>query len=266
MFQWRADVVPSASNGSYIGIAGEALIWQLSRVQIGWRSENYRVLAGLIDDPWVFSQNASWGNRNLGLGVAENSQALNRADTGIAFQYQRDRFLLQLRMVSGEGELYQERNNGFNTQLFGRFLLRDWLAVDIFAQEGSRGFTSVEEHRIGGRISSSAPIGYGLELIKGWGVQGDASLQPLLLSSWVRVQPQAGLSGFLRVDGTVYEEPYRIEGLGGIGWSFSQQAQVYINTRQTYSMNGGYMATAAQKWQQAYFIQFQIQYQQGWSQ
>ncbi|MEC7987076.1 MAG: hypothetical protein VX278_18045 [Myxococcota bacterium] len=265
MFQWRADVIPSAADGSYIGIAGEAMVWQLNRVQIGWNGQNFMVLAGLIDDPWVFSQNATWGNRNLGLGVAENNGMLNRADTGVAFQYQRNRFLMQFRMVSGEGELYQERNTGFNSQFFGRFNIDDNHAVDVMAQEGSRGFSSAQEHRIGARISSSGVLGYGLEVLKGWGLQGDSSLHPLVFSSWVRHQPAKGWSGLLRMDGILYEEPYRIDGLLGAGWSFSRSAQLYLHTLQSYSFDGGYQATDAQRWQQTYFLQFQVQYQRGWT-
>ena len=252
----RADMIRSASDGSYIGIDGESLVWRIHRAQFGWQQDEWLFQAGVIDDLWVFSQNEAWFHRNVYMGTAESVGLMDRSDIGIMGQFHNDRFSFRIRLSSGEGVLYQERNNGFNSQVqaaarFGPH------TVSVFGQEGSRGWASTREHRLGVRFSSKHKMGYGAELLKAWGVQANGELQVLTASTWFRTLPQKGFWGYIRADVVAYDEPALIRGLTGLAWGLDSNLHLLMGTRQEYFLQGGYQATSSQRWQQEYFLQLQ---------
>ena len=193
--QTRIDGIRSAFDGSLYRYR-----WRKYRLDVepsnnfGWSNGNIVLYGGLTDDLWVYGQNESWRHRNQIIGMSENYGLMSRADIGFSGRYQRDNWSLQIRMASGEGEKYQERNLGLNTQIQATVSL---LGQDIvlFGQEGSRGFAMAPEHRLAMRITSQHDVGYGVEVMKAWGVQGDASLDPIGASIWLRIRPKEGLWG-----------------------------------------------------------------------
>ena len=157
-------------------------------------------------------------------------------------------------------ESQQERetfNNGITTQILGavQFGAHE---VSIFGQEGSQGVSSSPSHRVGMRISSSDAFGYGLEVMKSWGVQGDSTLSPLGVSVWLTRRATTGLWGFVRGDLVAYEEPAQANGWLGLGWGLAPFAHIVVATGQQYSWDMGYQSTGTHQWQQSYYIQLQL--------
>ena len=258
--QTRSDGIRSASAGSYIGIEGETMVWAIHRAQAGYRRGNWTVFGGMIDDLWVLRQNDLWGNRNQAFGMAERNGWLSRSDIGMAAQYRNERAYAQVRISTGEGSNFEERNNGITTQMLGAVQFGTH-EVSVFGQEGSQGISSSPAHRVGMRISSSDDLGYGLEVMKSWGVQGDSTLSPLGVSAWFARRPTTGLWGFVRGDLVAYEEPAQANGWLGLGWGLAPFAHIVLATGQQYSWDMGYQSTGTQQWQQSYYIQLQLEQQ-----
>ena len=262
--QTRIDGIRSASDGSYIGIDGETIVWTLNRAQFGWSNGKIVLYGGMTDDLWVYGQNESWLHRNQFLGMSETYGLMSRADIGFSGRYQGRNWSVQMRMASGEGEKYQERNLGLNTQLqasidiFGQEVL-------LFGQEGSRGFGSSPEHRIAMRVTSKESIGYGVEVMKAWGVQGDPSLTPLTASVWLRNKPKEGLWGYLRSDVMSFDAPASASAVVGLGYGFSPNTHLVIGTNHTWVWENGYLSTESQIWSQSYSLQLQYDLQAGFS-
>lgn len=258
--QTRSDGIRSASAGSYIGIEGETMVWAIHRAQAGYRRGSWTVFGGMIDDLWVLRQNDLWGNRNQAFGMAERNGWLSRSDIGMAAQYRNERAYAQVRVSAGEGSNFEERNNGITTQILGAVQLGAH-EVSVFGQEGSQGVSSSPSHRVGMRISSSDAFGYGLEVMKSWGVKGDSTLNPLGVSVWLTRRPTAGLWGFVRGDLVAYEEPAQANGWLGLGWGLAPFAHIVVATGQQYSWDMGYQSTGTHQWQQSYYIQLQLEQQ-----
>ena len=65
------------------------------------RDKGVFVIAGLIDDPWVLSQNLSWGYRGLMTGVAERNRMSERSDVGALVGIERPNYALGIRLTTG---------------------------------------------------------------------------------------------------------------------------------------------------------------------
>ena len=135
----------------------------------------------------------------------------------------------------------------------------------MFGQEGSRGFASAREHRLAMRITSKNDVGYGVEVMKAWGVLGDASLEPLSASFWFRTRPQKGLWGYIRSDVLHYDSPSSLSAMGGVGYGFSPRTHLVFAVNQTWVWDMGYLSTASQTWSQSYYLQLQYDLQTGFS-
>ena len=254
----RTDGIRSASDGSYIGIEGETMVWAIHRAQFGYSQEKWGIYAGIIDDLWVLGQNTAWGNRNQSLGLAERNDWQPRSDVGLGVNYLFDKAYIQLQITTGEGHQYAERNNGFSTQLLCGLRLPQHDLI-VFGQEGSKGSTSAMNHRVGMRFSSSSALHYGLEVIKTWGIGGDSTLAPLGTSLWLAQRAQKGMWGFVRADFIHQNTPSQLEGWMGFAWGFSPALHVVLATEQTYAWNSGYASSGTQQWQQSYYIQLQFE-------
>ena len=262
--QTRIDGIRSAVDGSYIGIDGETIVWTLNRAQFGWSNGNVVLYGGLTDDLWVYGQNESWLHRNQFFGMAESFALMQRSDVGFSGLYQQENWSVQFRMASGEGENYQERNVGFNSQIQATVKVHEH-EITIFGQEGSRGFSAAPEHRVAMRISSKEHLGYGIEMMKAWGVQSDSTLQPWAASLWVRQLPKKGFWGYLRSDFLSYETPSSFATIAGLGYGFSTHMSLVLGTNQRWKWESGYQSAESQNWLQSYYIQLQYDLQSGFA-
>ena len=174
--QTRSDGIRSASAGSYIGFEGETMVWAIHRAQAGYRRGNWTVFGGMTDDLWVLRQNDLWWNRNQAFGMAERNGWLSRSDIGMAAQYRNERAYAQVRFSTGEGSRCRTRN-GITTQVWVQYSLVRMRSLSL--DKKVRRVSSSPSHRVGARISSSGAFGYGLEVMKSWGVQGGLRLARL---------------------------------------------------------------------------------------
>ena len=70
-YEW----VRSSGSGSYIGIDGESLVWQIQLAEMNylWNANDHQIRfsAGINEDFWVKTNNEIWGLRGISWGVAE---------------------------------------------------------------------------------------------------------------------------------------------------------------------------------------------------
>jgi hypothetical protein len=206
--QGRIQVGPFQTGGrnSYIGIGGESTIHRIQMAEMRYRPiDSLRVSVGFVEDFWVESGNRSWGFRDVEATSAEAYGWMERGNSGASAVWSSERLVLAVSMHTGEGAYRRERNAGKNTAVYGRVNLLDkeGLYVEGYAQDGSYGFDSVRNHRVGGRVASTPDGGsyrIGLETLKIWGVQGNAVNTPLLFSLWGSVDATEWLRLLGRVE------------------------------------------------------------------
>ena len=150
-------MVRSSGSGSYIGIDGESLVWQIQLAEMNyvWNAKDHQIRfnAGINEDFWVKTNNEIWGLREISWGVAERQLSQSRADTGMSILYNYKMIQAGVRMSSGEGMRRFERNTGFNTE--GIFAIHSsHLRLELYARDGSAGPSFAPNHRLGGRIST----------------------------------------------------------------------------------------------------------------
>ena len=102
--------------------------------------------------------------------------------------------VLATSLHTGEGAFRRERNQGKSTSFYARvdILKKEKLYLEVYGQDGSFGFGSARNHRVGGRLSSSfrhSTTRVGLEGLKTWGIRGNSAYAPLLLSGWASIDP-----------------------------------------------------------------------------
>lgn len=221
----RVAVVPVRTGGDagYIAIDGESIV---PRVQIAEARGDWTpwgrltVVAGLVDDPWVATGQDLWALRSVGRVLGEDQGWLDRSDLGghLRFRTPRSWAEVSIGLLSGEGWLARERNEGFNlvTMLSGRPLAgladdgADWLVVSAMYRDGSRGQALARDHRLGLRVASDHRlVGGGVEFLRGWGLDGDGTLTPQGISAWARTGSDLPVVGYSRFDSArpVHDDP-----------------------------------------------------------
>ncbi|MEC7948033.1 MAG: hypothetical protein VX265_10725 [Myxococcota bacterium] len=195
--------VRSGGEDSYIGVAGESIVPQIQVAEARYRATGMglTVSAGLVDDPWVSTSNASWDLRATAPGMGESQAWLERSDLGAAAAWTSPDHWATVAgtFTAGEGPARRERNNGQDTA--GLLILRPLanlggepglLELHAYGREGSRGLGLTRDHRAGLRMTHRSPwVAGGAEWLRAWGVGGDARRSPRGLSGWAQVTPKA---------------------------------------------------------------------------
>lgn len=238
--QGRLQVGPFQTGGrnSYIGIGGESTVYRIQMAEMRYRPlDSMRLSVGFVEDFWVESSNRAWGKRDLEATSAEEYGWMDRGNAGASAVYSNERLVFAVSMHTGEGAYRRERNAGKNTSIYGRVNLFDdeRLYVEAYAQDGSYGFDSVRNHRVGGRLASTPESGTyraGFEALKVWGVQGNSVNTPLLLSLWGTVDIMDWLNFSGRVEHLQFNEAATQSILLGIAKPLKPQGNLglYWNT------------------------------------
>ena len=205
MGRFAMNGVRSSGSGSYIGIDGESLVWQIQLAEMNylWQENEHQIRfsGGINEDFWVKTNNEIWSLREISWGVAERQNSQSRADTGMSLLYNYKMIQAGVRMSSGEGMRRFERNTGLNTE--GMFALStSHLRLELYARDGSTGPSFASNHRLGSRISTKiSDVTVAVEGLKNYGIQGDASRTPFYGSAFLLYQPKEfPLWGYGRVD------------------------------------------------------------------
>ena len=193
--------VRSGGRDSYIGVDGESVVPQVQVAEARYRHAplGMSLAAGMVDDPWVTTANASWDLRATGPGVGEAAGWFERSDLGatVAWTSPGRWAGVAASMTTGEGLRRRERNNGQDTTgllvlrpLAGRDGGDTLLEVQALGREGSRGLGYARDHRAGLRLTHRSDwAAGGAEVLRAWGVQGDAVRAPRALSAWAQLTP-----------------------------------------------------------------------------
>jgi hypothetical protein len=203
--------VRSGGTTGYIGVEGEAIVpvLQVAEARIDGRRWGLSAAAGLVDDVWVMSGEQRWNLRPVAPTAVEERRLMDRSDLGgwVAWTAPHDWASVTVSLVSGEGALARERNEG--KDLAGLVSVRPLAGVagapdvelQIYGRDGSRGIGSARNRRAGGRIVvQHAYVGAGAEVMAGWGDGGDPALLPLVSSFWARTGPALPVIAWARVD------------------------------------------------------------------
>lgn len=222
--------VRSGGESGYIGVQGESIV---PRVEVAEASYRHRpwglaVAAGLVDDLWVVPNNTAWSLRSIAPGAAEARGWMARSDLGgvVAWTSPQAWVTAAGALTAGEGLSRRERNG--DQDVTGSLVVRplsggahpDALALSILGRDGSWGLGRVRDHRLGARITGAFPgVGLGVEALQAWGVQGDDTLEPWLLSGWAWARPEDfPLAGYGRLDRVAWTEDTTEQTVGlGLG-------------------------------------------------
>jgi hypothetical protein len=201
----------SGGETGYIGIDGESIVQrlQVAEARLWVAPLGLGLAAGLVDDPWVIPGNNAWDLRAQAPGLAEAEGWLEPSDLGAtaAWTAPQGWASASLSLTSGEGYRRRERNGG--QDLAGSLTLRplvgmdapDALSLQLYARDGSQGLRFARDHRLGARATTALDKGRGgVELLRTWGVAGDAALTPWGMSAFGQVEPTPRALGFARVD------------------------------------------------------------------
>jgi hypothetical protein len=205
------NAVRSSGEEGYLGIDGEAYVpeFRVAEARVDLAGLGLALAAGLVDDPYVMTVQPAWGRRDLLAPLATDQGYLDRSDVGGWLGWTSPRGLLSatLSVTTGEGYTRRERNDGVNVTgvLHLRPVPQEGSSVApelvVLAREGSRGLSSAPDHRVGAAaLLHHRYLVAGAELLVGWGLQGDASRQPLGFSGWVRTADELPLAGAARTD------------------------------------------------------------------
>jgi hypothetical protein len=206
--------VRSGGDTAYVGIAGESIVPRLQVAEARYRARRLglSIAGGLVDDPWVVTGNQAWDLRAVAPGLGEDQGWLDRSDLGLSLAWTSPGAWTTLAVVShsGEGLARRERNNGQNTT--GLVVVRplaglgrggrELLTVQLMGREGSRGLGRARDHRLGARLTHRSDwVAGSAELLRAWGVQGDALREPLGWSTAAQLTPPpAPVVAFARYD------------------------------------------------------------------
>lgn len=203
----RLALIPRRTGGTagYIGVAGESVvpIIQIAEARIDLPTLGLAFAGGMIDDIWLMGTQVAWQFRPFARTMSETHGWLDRADIGgwVSWTSPRNIASVTISLTTGEGLQARERNEGKNTTAV--FTVRPLapvvtndavLEVSAFLRDGSTGALESPEDRYGARITSQHHwIGSGIEVVGGTGLDGDATLQPVGVSGWVRTGPDLAL-------------------------------------------------------------------------
>lgn len=187
--------IQTGGTNSYIGIGGESNVYRIQMAEVRYRPvDSLRLSAGIVEDFWVESGNRAWGLRNIEATSAEEFVWMERGNVGVSATWSTERVVLATSLHTGEGAFRRERNPGKSTSFYARvdILKKEKLYLEVYGQDGSFGFGSARNHRVGGRLSSSfihSTTRVGMEGLKTWGIRGNSAYAPLLLSGWASIDP-----------------------------------------------------------------------------
>lgn len=203
----RLTAVRSTSTDGYAGVDGEAWVAEvdLATAQLLLPEVDVRVSAGLVPDLWSATSEAAWGDGGLWATPGERFGWMDAADLGgsVTWNGWQGRVGAGASLTTGEGANWRERNEGkdlagiVTVAPLGSTMPRG----SVYVRNGSRGLGLARDHRLAGRVDGGTPrLGWGVEVIKAWGVDGDATRSPLGGSAWVQAQPWGPLTGAARLD------------------------------------------------------------------
>lgn len=204
--------IQTGGTNSYIGIGGESNVYRIQLASVQYRPvDSVQLSAGIVEDLWVESGNHTWNYRNIEATATEQLAWMERGNVGVTGVWSSSRFVIAASMHTGEGAFRRERNAGKNTALYARWNMLDagLLSFELYGQDGSYGFGSQPNHRVGVRLSSN-PIerswNVGLSSLKAWGVLGDSAYQPLLTEGWGAVKPVEWMRLLTRIEHTTFNQ------------------------------------------------------------
>ncbi len=239
---------------SYIGVGGESNLYRIQFASVQYRPINgLQLSAGIIEDFWVESGNHIWRFRNVEATATETLGWMDRGNVGMSAVWSRDKLVVAASLHTGEGAYRRERNSGKNTNIYVRWSPLDaaQLSMEFYAQDGSYGFGSQRNHRLGGRISSiseNESWRVGISGLQSWGVRGDGAFTPLLIEGWGSVAPTEWLQLLARIEHISLAEsqalstflgiahPIPTEGSLGIYW------KAWSNSEQWTALSGSDVA------------------------
>lgn len=191
------NAVRAGGETGYVGIDGESVVVRVQVAEARYVAPGIglAVMAGMVDDPWVVPGNDAWQLRAQGPMLAEAQGWLEPADLGgtLAWTSPGDWLSFSATLSGGEGYRRRERNGG--QDLAGALTLRPLSGLDgesdlsvlIYARDGSRGLGAARDHRLGARAAGAVgPVMGGVEAMKAWGLDADASRQPRGGSAFVQ--------------------------------------------------------------------------------
>ena len=237
--------VQTGGDVGYIGIDGESIVYRVQMADIRWQPvRSIGVTAGVVEDLWVESGNELWGLRAVeGIG-AEYQNWMTRGQLGgsVRYVFPKNLGVAAVSMHTGEGAFRRERNTGKNTAFYLRLtpLQSEQLSMEAYGQEGSDGFLSARNHRLGFRVTSSYLIADQFELRSGasglqaWGLNGNVVDEPLLVSAWTQIQPNFSgartipLAGYVRYDRVQRDSVSEQDIFSGIGYSINEMGTVWL--------------------------------------
>ena len=219
----RVALMPVRTGGGSgaIGINGEALVYTLQVAEAGYTRGPVTLAAGLVDDPWAISSNATWGGQTFAPGFGVMNGWTVRSDLGAVVAFHQEWLAASVTWTTGEGVDRPERNDGKTLSgLVTAHLPKVPLSVTLYGSEGSVGLSSARNHRAGGRLHGETPhLRYGAETTLAWGVGGVGSRTPRAASGWIAAGQELPLVALVRVDAW-REEPGATDsdGLRAMAW------------------------------------------------
>lgn len=218
--------VRSGPPAGYLGIDGEAIVPKVETLEVrgDWTRAGLAVAGGVVDDLWTMSSEPRWALRSVAPTMAESRGLAVRSDLGawLSWTSPKGWTSLSLSLTSGEGADLRERNNG--KDVAGLLVVHplaglghtDLFELALYAREGSRGVERARDHRVGGRADVVTDMAAGgVEVMHGWGLDGDPLRVPTDLSLWARTGDALPVSAWARVD---------------VGWLGSRPAETLATT------------------------------------
>lgn len=207
----RLEPVRSGGESGYVGVAGESIVPRVQVAEAGLVAAPFgrvRVVAGLVDDPWVRAAEEAWDLPAVAAALPEGEGLMARSDLGAAASWESPGRHLSLTtsLLSGEGLDRRERNEGQDLQaMLALRPLADAdprrLELSLMARDGSRGVDLARDHRLGLRVQGEQRwLHAGAEGLLGWGLDADPAQRPAGASAWARQGPALPAVAWLRVD------------------------------------------------------------------
>lgn len=204
----------SGGGTGYVGVAGEAMVpvLQVAEGRVDAHRIGLSAAAGLVDDLWTMTLQSHWGIRYVSRTLANDRDWMDRSDIGgwLSWTSPLGFATLTSSLTTGEGMFRRERNNG--KDVAGLLTLRPFaftpldantLEVSVYGRDGSLGVDSARNHRLGARVAFTHDYVAGaVDSLFGWGLAGDADLEPGGFSLWARTGPKVPAIGWARLDMT----------------------------------------------------------------